>query len=127
MTLWYHQLAKPPLTPPDWIFAPVWTLLYIMIAVAIVLFVTTRAKKHFWLGLAATLINLAANFLWTPLFFGLQNIPLSVVDILVLDVSLVVMVSVYWQNRKWASRLLWPYLAWGLFATYLDMAMWILN
>jgi tryptophan-rich sensory protein len=73
MTPWYHELAKPPLNPPDWIFAPVWTVLYIMIAVAIVLFFTARGKKHLWLGLAATLINLAANFLWTPLFFACKT------------------------------------------------------
>jgi len=127
MTLWYQQLVKPPLTPPDWLFAPVWTVLYIMIAVSIILFFTTRAKKRFWLGTAATLVNLTANFLWAPLFFGLQNIPLSVVDILVLDMSLVVMVHVYWQNRRWASMLLWPYLIWGLFASYLNIAMWVLN
>ena len=127
MTLWYRQLVKPPLNPPDWLFAPVWTVLYIMIAVAIVMFFATRGKKNLWLGLAATLINLAANFLWTPLFFGLQNITLAVVDILVLDISLVIMVCVYWQARKWASGLLWPYLVWGLFATYLNIALWILN
>jgi len=127
MNGWYQSLHRPPLTPPDWIFGPVWTVLYIMIALSIFLFVKNRKKED---GLALyflVALHLLANFSWTALFFRLQSPGLALIDIAVLDISLMVMIYYFRKTSRIASILLWPYLLWVLFATYLNVAFYVLN
>lgn len=127
MNAWYDTQIKPPLTPPDWVFSPVWTVLYVMIAASIVIYVRkTWADKPLRVyGLIA--LHLVANGLWTPLFFGLKAPGWALVDIVVLDLSLGAMIFAFWKVSRLASVLLWPYLAWVLFATYLNAAFFVLN
>ena len=127
MNDWYENLQRPALTPPNWIFGPVWTVLYIMIAVSIFLFVKNH-KTGTGFGIYFLIaLNLIANFSWTVLFFRLQSPGLAVIDIVVIDISLILMIYYFWQTNRIASTLLWPYLLWVLFATYLNFSFYVLN
>ena len=127
MNDWYENLQRPALTPPNWVFGPVWTVLYIMIAVSIFLFVKNH-KTGSGFGIYFLIaLHLIANVSWTALFFRLKSPGLALVDILLLDVSLILMIYWFWQTSRMASALLWPYLLWVLFATYLNVAFYVLN
>ena len=127
MNDWYENLQRPALTPPNWIFGPVWTVLYIMIAVSIFLFVKNH-KTGTGFGIYFLIaLNLIANFSWTVLFFRLQSPGLAVIDIVVIDISLILVIYYFWQTNRIASTLLWPYLLWVLFATYLNFSFYVLN
>ena len=127
MNDWYESLQRPSLTPPNWIFGPVWTVLYIMIALSLFLFVKNH-KTETGFGIYILIaLHLIANFSWTALFFRLQSPVLALIDIVVLDVSLILMIYYFWQTTRIASILLWPYLLWILFATYLNFSFYILN
>jgi len=127
MNDWYSKLNRPPLTPPDWLFGPVWTVLYIMIGISLVLYIRKTHQSPVYYVYAAILIHLAANFAWTGIFFGLQRPGWALVDIVALDLTLVLLVVRFWPVARLSSVLLWPYLAWVLFATYLNAGFYLLN
>ena len=120
---WYAFLAKPEFSPPNWLFGPVWTLLYFMMGVAAWL-VWRRAGavalKVFWL-------QLALNALWTPLFFGLRSPLLGFVCIAALWLAIVWTIAVFWRVSRPAAVLLLPYLAWVSFASILNLSIYMLN
>ena len=127
MNDWYSKLSRPPLTPPNWIFGPVWTVLYIMITVSLILYIKqTRQNLIYW-AVVVIILHLITNFSWTGIFFGLKRPGLALIDILMLDFTLAIMVVHFWQTAKPSSVLLWPYLAWVLFATYLNAGFYFLN
>lgn len=127
MNNWYETLQRPALTPPNWIFGPVWTVLYVMIAISIFLFVKNH-KTESGVGIYFLIVvHLIANFSWTVLFFRLQSPGFALIDIVFLDISLILMIYCFWQTNRIASILLWPYLLWVLFATYLNFAFYFLN
>ena len=127
MNDWYSKLTRPPLTPPNWLFGPVWTVLYIMIAVSLILYIKkTRHDIVYW-AVAVIILHLITNLSWTGIFFGLQRPSWALVDILLLDFTLALLVVHFWYTAKPASVLLWPYLAWVLFATYLNAGFYYLN
>lgn len=120
---WYDDLAKPSWQPPKWIFAPVWTLLYIGIAVA---------GWRLWeagsgLGVALWAVQLGLNAVWSPLFFGARRIDLALVDVVALWAAVAATVVVAASVDGVATALLAPYLAWVSFATALNAAVWRLN
>ncbi|MDI9383965.1 MAG: TspO/MBR family protein [Verrucomicrobiota bacterium] len=121
MNSWYQQLEKPPLTPPGWVFGPVWTVLYILILISIVLWVRSKGKAYPVLTSAILVVHLAANFVWTPLFFGMQSPLLAFIDILLLDATLIILIYLFRKSSLSAAYLLLPYLAWVSFATYLNL------
>lgn len=124
---WYQTLQKPPLTPPSWVFGPVWTALYVMIALSLFLFVRNNRGGG---GVVLYLIlglHLLSNVAWTGLFFGLKSPGWALVDILILDATLIFLVIRFWEISKVSSALLWPYLVWVLFATYLNAGFLYLN
>ena len=127
MTPWYATLNRPALTPPDWVFSPVWTILYIVITVSIVLYYRSSSKPHIGLTSIVLTVHLIANFAWTYIFFGLQSPAMAMADIVVLDVSLVLLIFWFWKARLLAGALLFPYLLWVLFATYLNYGFYRLN
>lgn len=127
MNAWYSALERPPLTPPDWIFGPVWTVLYLMIAVSIVLFLRQSFRERPVTAWILIVVHLASNALWTPLFFGMQRPGWALVDILFLDATLVALILRFWKSSRIASALLWPYLAWVSFASYLNAGFFLLN
>ena len=127
MNDWYSKLTRPPLTPPNWIFGPVWTVLYIMIAVSFILYIKqTRQNLIYW-AIAVIILHLITNFSWTGIFFGLQRPGWALIDILLLDITLVILIVHFWCTVKPSSIFLWPYLAWVMFATYLNAGFYYLN
>ena len=127
MNTWYATLQRPRLTPPDWLFGPVWTVLYVMIAISIFLFIRKYKSANGYEIYILIALHLIFNFAWTGIFFGLKAPGLALIDILLLDISLVLMIRYFWQTDVVSSILLWPYLIWVLFATYLNASFYILN
>ncbi len=127
MNSWYAALNKPPLTPPGWVFSPAWMVLYASIAVAIILYYSSPNKRQVARTSVLLALHLATNFAWTYLFFGLRSPALALADIVVLDVTLVLLIPRFWRARPAAGALLIPYLAWVLFATYLNYGIFRLN
>lgn len=123
---WYAALDKPPFLPPNQIFGPVWTLLYLLmgIALALVVLSSTRNKKpaYAWFG-----VQLALNALWSIVFFGLHLPWLGTVIIVALIISVIITIIKFRQLVPASTRLLMPYLAWLCFATYLNVGVAILN
>jgi tryptophan-rich sensory protein len=124
---WYDSLEKPSWNPPSWIFGPVWTTLYLMMAVA-----AWRVwQRGGWLAqrrpLTLYLVQLALNAIWSPLFFLMQRPDLALVDILLLWAALVLTLRAFWRVDTPAGLLLVPYLAWVSFATGLNLTLWQMN
>lgn len=124
---WYDQLDKPSFNPPSWVFGPVWTVLYVLIAVAAWLVWDRRAEAAVALPLAAWGVQLVLNALWSWLFFGLERPGLAFAEILVLWLAILATVVLFWRLRPVAGALLIPYLAWVSFAAVLNGAIWRLN
>jgi tryptophan-rich sensory protein len=124
---WYAALEKPPWNPPAWVFGPVWTALYTLMAVAAWRvwrrggFVAQRRT------LTPFLIQLVLNAAWTPLFFGLKRPDLAFVDILLLLGAIVWTMTAFARVDRIAAGLLLPYLLWVAFATVLNGVLWRLN
>lgn len=120
----YAALERPAFAPPSWLFGPVWTVLYVMIAVSG--WLLWRADGP---GVAMALwgAQLAANLLWTPLFFGADRYAWALVDIVVLWVLIVALTVVAWNRSRPAALLLVPYLAWVTFAAALNAEIVRLN
>ncbi len=124
---WYAGLKKPSWNPPNWIFGPVWTVLYTMMAVAVWL-VWQRggfaAQRH---ALVLFLVQLALNAAWTPLFFGLHLPGIAFAEILLLLVTIGFTVMAFIRRNILAGWLLVPYFAWVSFAAMLNFTLWRLN
>ena len=120
-------LNKPYLTPPDWIFMPVWVFLYITIAISFILFIRTGNLKEKLFPITVFIIQLALNFAWSPVFFGLENIALALVIILALLLSIGLTMFLFFRYSKASSLILIPYFLWVMFATYLNMGYFLLN
>lgn len=121
---WYAALQKPAFNPPNWIFAPVWTVLYVLIAVA-GWRVWTRtsasgAMKLWWL-------QLVLNFLWSPVFFGAQLIAPGLIVIVALLAAILAFISAAWSRDRPAAVLFVPYALWVAFATLLNGSILLLN
>lgn len=121
---WYADLAKPSFNPSGWIFGPVWTALYVMIAVA-----GWRVCQYDRGGWPMKLwwVQLALNFLWTPVFFGAHRIGLAFVVILLLLAAILAFTAAAWRQNRLAAWLFAPYAAWVAFASVLNGAIWALN
>lgn len=121
---WYASLQKPSWNPPAWIFGPVWSLLYTMMAVAAWL-VWRRAGwgRALWIYLA----QLALNAAWTPIFFGARQPGWAFVEIIFLWVAILLTLMVFLRVSKPAGFLLVPYLAWVSFAAFLNFTLWRMN
>ena len=124
---WYHALVKPALTPPDAWFGIVWTVLYVMMALALVMILVKLSGKERVYAAALFLIQLGLNFSWSPLFFGAQNIAGALALIIVLWVSLSATVWCFFKYYKPAGWMMVPYWIWTSFAVYLNWGIWRLN
>jgi translocator protein len=124
---WYAQLQKPSWNPPSWIFGPAWTALYTMMAIAAWLVWQRGGFATQRLALGLFLLQLLFNAAWSPLFFGLRNPALAFVDILLLWLTLLATLLIFWRRSRVAGVLLIPYLAWVSFASALNFALWRLN
>ena len=122
---WYAILTKPSWNPPNWIFGPVWTFLYISMAVAAWL-VWRQGGLWQW-ALAIYAVQLALNAAWTPIFFGLHRPGAALVEIAALLIAIAATTISFWPRSLAAGILMVPYLAWVSFATVLNFALWRLN
>ncbi len=127
MPEWYRSLTKPAFNPPDWIFGPVWTLLYAMMAVAAWL-VWRRAPYHIAaVALALFALQLVLNTVWSALFFGMRSPGLAFGEILVLWGAILATTLLFWRVQPLAGALFVPYLLWVSFASLLNYSIWQLN
>jgi benzodiazapine receptor len=124
---WYAGLIKPPLTPPNHIFGPVWTVLYALMAISAWMVWKTRPSPCRRRGLRLFCVQLALNFLWTWIFFGWHQIGTALADIVVLWIAILLTILTFKKMSVTAAWLLVPYLAWVTFATYLNIAFWRVN
>jgi tryptophan-rich sensory protein len=126
--IWYANLHKPFFNPPDWIFGPVWTTLYIMMGVsAFLVWRKGLDNKIVRIALICFIVQLFLNAIWTPLFFGLRSPLLGLIDIVLLLNAIIVTVSAFSKISRPAALLLIPYLAWVSFATVLNASIYLLN
>ena len=123
----YASLAKPSWAPPGWLFGPVWTVLYLMMAFAAWLVWREGGWRVQRGPLALDLVQLALSALWTPLFFGLRNPGLALAEIILLGAAIVLTGRSFRPVSRLASWLLVPYLVWVVFAAALNFAIWRLN
>lgn len=121
---WYAALNKPSFNPPAWIFGPVWTVLYVMIAVAgwRIWRVGPKSSAMLW-----WFVHMVLNAAWSPTFFGAQQMGLALVVIVALWLAIAATIRAAWPIDRPAALLLVPYWAWVSFATVLNAALWKLN
>jgi benzodiazapine receptor len=124
---WYAQLAKPSWNPPNWLFGPVWSALYLMMAVAAWLVWKRHGFRRAAVPLAAFVVQLVLNAAWTWLFFGMQQPGVAFAEIVVLWLAIAVTLVLFWKRNALAGALMAPYLAWVTFAAALNYALWRLN
>ena len=124
---WYASLNKPWFSPPNVVFAPVWTTLYILMGVALFLIWRSPRNRTRDTGIALFAAQLVVNVIWTFAFFGLQNTLFGVLTIVPLWILIAVMIYQFYKVDKWASYLLVPYLAWVSVATALNASVYLLN
>jgi translocator protein len=124
---WYEQLAKPAWRPPNRVFAPVWAVLYVTIAVSGWLVWREAGFAGAAFPLAVYALQLLLNAAWTPLFFGLRQPLLGFADIVLLGLSILATLVLFYPIHAGAALLLLPYLLWVGFAAALNFAVWRLN
>ncbi len=124
---WYKTLQKPAFTPPDWLFAPVWSLLYIMIAIAGWRIWRQRHAHAITGAMSVYAAQLVLNLGWSLLFFGLQRPDLAGIGIILLLFTIALNIRLFFPIDRSAAYLLLPYLAWVGFASALNIAIWRLN
>ncbi len=119
---WYAFLNKPVFSPPNWLFGPVWTILYTLIGISLYLIWTNKKGS-----LKLFLFHLFLNAIWSPIFFGAKNLGLAFLVILVIDVTLIIIIKNFYKVNKIAGLILIPYLLWISFASVLNFTIWQLN
>ena len=124
---WYPMIQKPSWTPPSWLFGPVWTVLYLMMATAAWLVWRRRKLDNVRGAFGLFVFQLALNAAWSPLFFGLQNPLAGLFDIILLWAAILVTLLSFWKISPLAGALLVPYWLWVSFATALNFAIWNMN
>jgi tryptophan-rich sensory protein len=125
---WYVTLNKPFFNPPNWVFAPVWTALYIMMGLALYLvWEKGYSKKDVKLGAKMFAVQLALNTLWSALFFGIKDLLLAFVEIIALWLAIALTMCYFRKVSKKAFWLMVPYLAWVSFAALLNLTIWLIN
>jgi translocator protein len=126
---WYDRLAKPSWNPPNWVFGPLWTILYALMATALWLVLRDRSadpelrQNAIWLFVIQYVLNLC----WTPLFFGLRSPLLGLIEVSALALMVIATIRSFAKVRMAAALLLLPYLLWVGFAWSINAAIWWLN
>lgn len=128
VSTWYQTIQKPGFTPPDWVFGPVWTILYILMAVALYLvwkkgMNRSEVKVAFWVFV----FHLLINALWSLLFFSMQFPAAGFIVIVTLWILIVISMGLFWRVDRRAMYLLVPYILWVSYALALNYSIWKLN
>ena len=125
---WYSQLIKPSWSPPAWLFGPVWTFLYILIAISFgKVFLMFFQKKVSFVVILPFILNLIFNLAFTPLQFGLKNNLLAAVDVILVLGTLIWAIIAIYPHARWVAYIQIPYLLWVSFATVLQLTITYLN
>lgn len=124
---WYAALAKPDVTPPDWLFPVAWTTLYVMLGLAAAIIINARGSANRWPALALFALQLAANLAWTPVFFGAHQVLWALMIIGALIVLGIATTLMFGRIRRSAAWLMVPYLVWISFAGVLTWRIDQLN
>lgn len=124
---WYGTLSKPFFNPPNWLFGPVWTVLYILMGIAAYIIYVSKKSQTRTRALQLFAIQLGLNTLWSIIFFGQQNISLALIEILLLLISIVGTLILFYKINKKSAYLLYPYIIWVSFATLLNASLLYLN
>ena len=117
---WFSDLTKPVIYPPPAAFGIVWSILYVLMGIALTLVITARGATGRWQAILAFAGQLLLNLAWTPLFFAAHKITAALILLVVLDIAVVITILLFRRVRPIAAWLLLPYLAWALFATLLN-------
>jgi translocator protein len=125
---WYEALKKPVFTPPAWVFGPVWTVLYLLMGIALFLvwrkgFSNAAGKT----ALAAFILQMVFNIIWTPIFFGFKQPLIAIGDIVMLWLAVITTILSFWKVSRLAGILLLPYIIWVSFAAILNAGIYLLN
>jgi tryptophan-rich sensory protein len=123
----YGQLVQPAWAPPAWLFGPVWSVLFVLMAVSAWLVWRKHGFRGAGVALGLFVAQLLANALWSWLFFAWQQGAMAFIEIIVLWVLIAVTLRAFWRLHRVAALLLVPYLAWVSFAAVLNLALWRLN
>jgi tryptophan-rich sensory protein len=124
---WYANLIKPALNPPNWVFGPIWTALYLLIACAFYRILRSKPSNARRRAISVFLFQMALNCAWSFAFFAAHNPMLGLAVIVAMEAAIVAAIVLFHPIDKTAARLLWPYAAWVAFAAYLNAAIWGLN
>lgn len=121
---WYESLTKPPFNPPNWIFGPVWTALYVLIAIAGWRTFETAPRSA---GMLLWCVQMVLNWIWSPVWFGLHLLWPAFVVILAILATILLFIANQWQRDRLSALLFAPYAAWVAFASLLNLSVAILN
>ncbi len=125
---WYSTIIRPDLAPPNWIFGPVWTTLFLLMGISLFLVwkkgIQSRESK---IAVSVFVVQLILNTLWSVIFFGLHNPGLAFAEIILLWTSILISIILFYRISKIAAYLLIPYILWVSFAAFLNYSIWILN
>ena len=124
---WYSNLVQPPFAPPNWLFAPAWTILYITILVALILYILKKTNKSKVSGYALFASQIFFNIIWSPIFFAAKSIAGAFIIIIILDILVLLTIRKFYIVSKISGLTLIPYFCWIIFATYLNLGYLILN
>lgn len=125
---WYMTLNKPELAPPNWIFGPVWTTLFVLMGIALyIVWKQGIDRKDVKIALYIFGTQLILNVLWSIIFFGLENPGSAFIEIISLWISILLSIIYFYRINKTAGYLLIPYITWVSFASYLNFMIWVLN
>ena len=122
---WYSQLIKSNFNPPDWIFAPVWTTLYLMMTIAIWFFWHTKNRDMGTIYIY--FIHVLFNTTWSVVFFGLHNISLALINLVILICLIIILILRFKRVNKVSAYLMIPYLLWSCYALFLNVNLYMLN
>src|SRR5215469_14210170 len=125
ISTWYARLAHPSFAPPDWALAPIWTALYVLMAVAAWRVWRVVGAKSLEMGIYA--VQLVFNFAWSAIFFAMHQVGLALADIGLLLLLILVTTILFWRRDRVAGLLFLPYLLWTIFAAVLNQGFWALN
>ena len=126
-SVWYDSLAKPFLTPPAWVFPPVWIILYATLLTSLIIYSVTITKQKKITGYILFVAHMIFNVLWSPFFFGLHNIGASFVIVVMMITTAFFVIKKFFSVSVFAAIILVPYFCWILFAAYLNLQFLVLN
>ena len=124
---WYATLNKPSFNPPDWIFGPVWTSLYILMGISLFLIWKQVASKERNLAILIFFLQLLLNFAWSFIFFYFNMIGIALIEIVLLWIGIIIMSVLFYKIKPMAAYINIPYLIWVTFATILNVSYYLLN